>query len=99
MSEYHRSKLVTIDFSNVKTISELHLEFKNVLDFPEFYGMNTDAFWDCISGMIELPYVLELKGWENIETNFPNDAKNLRDCFKRFNCEFSNWACEVRYIR
>lgn len=39
----------TIDFTNCKTVVEVHKMIQNVLDFPEYYGKNLDALWDCLT--------------------------------------------------
>ena len=44
-----------IDVSNVKTVEELHKILKSRLEFPGFYGMSWDSFWDAITGLVELP--------------------------------------------
>lgn len=37
--------------------------------------MNWDAFWDAITGLVEMPNKLVLFGWANIEEQIPSDAK------------------------
>ena len=41
------------------------------LNFPEFYGMNWDAFWDTITGLVELPERVTIKGWNNLAAVLP----------------------------
>ncbi len=41
-------KTATVDLSGCKYLDELHQRFQDALDFPEYYGKNLDAFWDCI---------------------------------------------------
>ncbi len=88
---------VIIDVSNVKTISEFHSLLKVNLEFPNFYGMNWDAFWDAITGLVEMPNILEFKGFTNIEENFPKDTLILKKLFEDFEIEFPQWCCEVIY--
>ena len=64
MDNDKRLDLVIIDVTNVNTSNELQSIIKNKLDFPEFYGMNWDAFWDAITGLVELPKRLVIKGWQ-----------------------------------
>ena len=42
----------TIDFTNVKYYMEVHEVIKKSLDFPDYYGGNWDAFWDCLTDII-----------------------------------------------
>lgn len=42
-------KFVKIDTQNIKDRTSFHLEFKKAMGFPEFYGMNMNAWIDCMS--------------------------------------------------
>lgn len=48
-------KEVTIDLKKVSTKEELQNLLKQELDFPDYHGGNWDAFWDTITGLVELP--------------------------------------------
>ncbi|MDF2804998.1 MAG: hypothetical protein K0S61_4903 [Anaerocolumna sp.] len=92
-----RKEEVMIDLANVKTVEELHLILKEKLGFPNFYGMNWDAFWDSITGLVEMPLRLVLKGWFNIERNFPKDSRIMKECLRELNEEYPSCSCEVFY--
>lgn len=83
-----RNSIVTIDVINIKTTKELHKLLKERLDFPDFYGENWDAFWDAITGLIELPTIVQFIGWSYLEKNLPNDAEVLQECLKEYNKEY-----------
>ena len=40
---------VLIDASRYRTPLELHTALKAMLSLPEWYGMNADALYDCLS--------------------------------------------------
>ena len=60
-----------LDLSGISTVEGLHAYLKKALSLPEYYGMNWDALYDCltdmagkrveirISGLNELAAVLE----------------------------------------
>ena len=52
---YQFKELYTLDFSKVNYINEVHQIIKDELDFPDYYGMNWDAFWDCLTDMVGDP--------------------------------------------
>jgi hypothetical protein len=47
-------KTVTLNASAMTDESSFHVEFQNVLGFPEFYGHNMSAWVDCI-GFVDDP--------------------------------------------
>lgn len=90
-----RKLMVRIDVSNIKTTKELHTLLKEMLDFPDYYGENWDAFWDAITGLIELPTILQFIGWSNLEKNLPYDAKVLFECLNDYNKEFPDYKTDT----
>lgn len=46
-------KKITIDLAPVCDKEELHTLLFQCLDFPEWYGGNLDALYDCLTGVYE----------------------------------------------
>ncbi|MFO6497607.1 barstar family protein [Bacillus sp. HSf4] len=92
-----RKEKITLDVSNIQDSNELHNALKEKLEFPDFYGMNWDAFWDAITGLVELPKTIIFEGWGNIEEKLPTDSQTLVNIFKEFNEEYPFMECEVVY--
>ena len=80
---YQFKELYTLDFSEVNHIDDIHQIIKNELDFPDYYGMNWDACWDCLTGMVGEPIHIEIIGMEKVQNKFPRHAKNMLDILKR----------------
>ena len=74
----------TIDFTNVKNYLEMHFIIRDALDFPDYYGCNLDAFWDCLTDMAGRPVHIEIIGLDVIEQKFGDSAKALTDILKEF---------------
>lgn len=68
------SKLV--DLSDVRTIEAFHEALATTLDFPEYYGRNLDALWDCLTD--DWPGLLILRGWSAFEACLPSFANSVR---------------------
>lgn len=49
-----------IDGRDFENIEVLHDVLKDKLDFPDYYGRNLDALWDCLTGWMDLPLTLVL---------------------------------------
>jgi RNAse (barnase) inhibitor barstar len=75
----------SIDLSSIQDVKNLHEVFKTTLDFPEFYGRNWDAFWDAITGLVEMPKVLKLKRWNEFERHFKKESGILKEIVNDFN--------------
>lgn len=79
---YEFKELYTIDFSNVKYYPEIHPIIQKALDFPDYYGCNSDALWDCLTDMTGRPIHIEIIGLEVIERKFGSYAEKLIDIFR-----------------
>ncbi|MCU5489938.1 MULTISPECIES: barstar family protein [Bacillus cereus group] len=87
MSNEHRS-IMGIDVCNINSAKELHLLLKEKLEFPDFYGENWDAFWDCITGFVSpLPNKIIFNGWSKLENKLPRDTKIMKECLLDYNKE------------
>ncbi|WP_218096267.1 barstar family protein [Paenibacillus solanacearum] len=89
---------IEIDLNAIKNISDLHKLLKEKLGFPNFYGMNWDAFWDSIIGLVEMPRTLKLIGWKSLLNTLPSDSLIMKECLEKFNEQYLNWSCKVEYL-
>jgi ribonuclease inhibitor len=71
---------IEIDVGTVETTRALHVLLRERLDFPEFYGHNWSAFWDAISGLVEIPTRIKFLNWDKLEQRLNFDARMLRQC-------------------
>ena len=78
MENNERKGIVEIDLNSVQNSEELHDLLKKKLGFPDFYGMDWNAFWDAITGLVELPEKLICIGWNDMIKKLPEDAKIMK---------------------
>ena len=68
------------DFRNVQNYLDIHFVIRQALDFPDYYGCNWDAFWDCLTDWDALSDMrgktinLEIIGLDVIERKFDGTA-------------------------
>ena len=74
----------TIDFRKVEYYLEMHFVIREALDFPDYYGCNWDAFWDCLNDMYGDPIHIEIIGLEVIERKFGDSAEKMIEILRRF---------------
>ena len=79
---YEYKDLYTIDFTNVKYYTEMHEIIRDSLEYPDYYGCNWDALWDCLTDMLGEPIHIEIVGLEIIEQKFDDAADMLIDTLK-----------------
>ncbi len=83
-----------LDFRQIKYYGEMHLIFKETFDFPDYYGENWDAFWDCLTDMVGRPINIRIYGLSVLRKRFPGEDKILLDILE----ELRHWN-DDRYIK
>ncbi|WP_406432574.1 barstar family protein [Streptomyces sp. NBC_01589] len=76
--------MLTIDVSSVTDERGLHAVLAQALHFPGFYGMNWAAFWDAITGLVQIPDHLCFVGWNHLNNRVPRGATMLRQALDRY---------------
>ena len=80
---YQFKEIYTIDFTKVEHYIEMHKVIQEALDFPDYYGANWDAFWDCITDFIDSRGLdIEIIGLDKIYSRFKEDVDIFVDCLK-----------------
>ncbi|MBP2100007.1 barstar family protein [Enterococcus rivorum] len=90
-------KDITIDLKGVSTKEKLQILLKQNLDFPDYYGENWDAFWDTITGLVELPEKITFEHWLDIEKTITIEANTLKEMLNNFNKKYPMMKSEVTY--
>lgn len=93
-----RQARVTIDLSAINSPRQLHAALAAALGFPAMYGMNWDAFWDAITGLVDMPQQLELRGWPAFAARLPHDAAILQRSLARLAQDMPDQAAQLRYV-
>ena len=81
---YQYKETYTIDFTNVQNYLEMHFVIRQALDWPDYYGCNWDAFWDCLTNMVGRPIHIEMIGLDVVERKFGEAAKIMIDTLREF---------------
>ncbi|WP_407666943.1 barstar family protein [Mucilaginibacter sabulilitoris] len=74
---------IIIDGERIRNIEDFHLEIKEKLKFPEYYGENMNALWDCLTSSIELPVTLIWKNVNISKASLGEDFNSIVDLFFR----------------
>jgi len=74
---YKYKKLYTLDLSGARDSGEMHEIIRETFDFPDYYGCNWAAFWDCLTNMLGRPINIEIFGLENLERKIEGAANKI----------------------
>ncbi len=86
-------KNVVVDFTGAKYFYDLHQILKDSLELPDFYGRNVDALWDCLTGMIETPISVKLKGLHTLPKELENQKNLIIETF--LDAQEDDWGVYV----
>lgn len=75
MYEYRNPYI--LDFRNIQYYGEMHQIIKEALDFPDYYGENWDAFWDCLTDMVGRSIYIQIFGMDVLEEKFPGSGEKM----------------------
>ena len=78
------TKKYTVDFTNINYYLQMHAAIWKGLKFPDYYGCNWDAFWDCLKDMYGDPIHIEIIGLKVIEQKFDGAAENIISTLREF---------------
>jgi ribonuclease inhibitor len=77
-----RADTITLAVGDAASAQSLHEMLAVALRFPDYYGKNWDAFWDCITDpdQSDMPRRLIVSGFNMLQQRLPREAELLRRC-------------------
>lgn len=93
-------KEIILDGSQFVDIQTTHQILKNIFNFPDYYGKNLDAFWDCITEYAIFCYQNSTEKiiWKDFsisQKNLGKEADSLLDIFKEATEKYGGLIIEV----
>ncbi|WP_164462065.1 barstar family protein [Bacillus sp. FJAT-42376] len=70
---------LVVNGKNLQTVKEIHQFFKTGLSFPDFYGENLDALYDCLLDYAMPPMVIKWVHFDESLKNLGDQANKLAD--------------------
>ena len=74
---------IKLDFRNIKYFSEIHKIIKETFEFPDFYGENLSALWDCLTDYCPNKSVVIIDGIKYLNDNFDGYGQKIQMIFER----------------
>ena len=69
-----KPKIIKLNLTGCKSLSEIHERIQKTFGFPEWYGKNWSAFWDLLWSECDADKV-EIIGEHTLESKFNNYLK------------------------
>lgn len=89
-------RTISLDFSKCKYIGEIHEVLKNSFGFPDYYGENLSALWDCLR---YYEFDEDIKVYVNGTSKVPNELHEhigkMLNIFSRVHAEEPNIVFEI----
>ncbi len=88
---------IVLDFTGCETLGEIHRILKENFGFPEYYGENWDALWDCLDGLFldRGNYTVQIFGFDTLEEKLGNECLSMLEIFNEIQIKFPNVAFEM----
>lgn len=87
-----------VDFSKVTYYSEVHKILKEAFDFPDYYGENLDALWDCLTDISGEIINVEIHGLSVVRDKFDDTADELISIFREWKHYANDRHCDKTRI-
>lgn len=84
-----------LDFSTVKNFSDIHKVIKEAFGFPDFYGENLDALWDCMRDYCEFDLHVVVSEIEHFPDDWKEYMSKIFDVFNDVHNEYSGFTYEL----
>lgn len=78
----------------IKSEAEFHNIISRRLEFPDYYGQNLDALWDCLTSWIEPPVEIIWKDFENSKIFLGDFAIKVKNLFQDAEKEIEGFRVE-----
>lgn len=86
-------RTVIVPLSGCRSYLNLHQILQRTLGFPEYYGNNCDALWDCLTGYIERPLTVIIHGISALPADLNSEMQSILQVF--YKAEHDGWGVDV----
>lgn len=89
---------IILDFTNMKYPAQLHKELKMKFEFPDYYGENWDALWDCLDGWYDddEDVIVEIMGLDTMPDDMRRYAQTMLKVFDDVHRNSPNVKFEIK---
>lgn len=89
-------KKAVLDLNGCKQLYDLHKRIKKELEFPEYYGENLDAFWDCLNRDCDVDFVTVM-GSSKVSSELKPTVKTILEMLEENKQFWKDTDCSFDY--
>ena len=86
---------ITLDFTGCRYLGEIHQRLKEGFGFPEYYGENLVALWDCLSYYCDNNLHVYIRGLSDLPEEFNEYISKMIEVFDDVHEETPNITFEI----
>ena len=86
---------IILDFTGCKYLGEIHKVLKERFGFPDYYGENLDALWDCLRYYCKDRRYVYIKGTDTLPEELKGYMTKVMEIFDDVHEETPNITFEV----
>ncbi len=90
-------KKVFINGIEISSQDSLHEILKVELELPDYYGKNLDALYDCLTGWVDLPLIIEWNKYSESKRYLGDYADKVLATLKDVEDELDNFKVIINY--
>lgn len=87
-----------IDFKDVKDRYNMFEIISTVMEFPDYFGNNWDAFWDCITDMANLEIKIDVLNFDVLKKISEKDSAIFIELLTDFKYYYDGKWAELKEI-
>ena len=88
-----------IDFKNVKGHFDMFEIISTAMDFPDYFGNNWDAFWDCMTDLICINLEIEILNLDALDFDLREDKEKLICLLRELKHLDNEKWCDITIIK
>ena len=81
MEEYSE---IVLNLEGCQYLGELHSRIKETFSFPDYYGENWDALWDCLDGRFDetVNFKVKIYGYNSLDKKIREHCATMLEVFE-----------------
>ena len=95
----NQTQKYTIDFKDVNGIYNMFEIISTAMDFPDYFGNNWDAFWDCMTDIICINLEIEIRNLDALNSELRENKEKFICLLKEIKHLDDDEWCDITTIK